>query len=282
MIHRILFDYLNSPKMQRLSSNTSRCYSYALNRFIAVTGITKPEEITQDTIEQFDAQLCCKNKTMNSYIAAIKSFLEYCQKHGIPAMDPDDLERHKEEKTISRVPTDEEVRTIIENTDTIRDRAIIMLLIFAGLRPGEVCSLNRRDVLIAEKQAYIYRGKGEKDRLVFFNQETANVLSLYLSSRKDKHEALFIISDRNGSHGGGRSGERITVVCVQRIIRKLAPVSDISPRKLRTYFATMCINRNIPITAVKEYMGHEDIRTTMGYVRMSGDYLRREYDKGIK
>jgi integrase len=147
-----------------------------------------------------------------------------------------------------------------------------MLLCFSGLRVGELCALNRADVDVKHRKAYVWAGKGKKDRLVFFNQLTADDIKNYLDSRRDKAKPLFL----------DQYGNRVSVRCIEWTIKKYAPVSDISPHRLRAYFATMCINRDVPINAVKEYMGHENIKTTMRYISMSDEYLRREYDKGIE
>ena len=78
-----------------------------------------------------------------------------------------------------------------DNCSTVRDLAIIDLLASSGMRVGEMITLNREDINFNERECVVI-GKGNKERLVYFDARTKIHLQNYLSCRTDTNPALFV------------------------------------------------------------------------------------------
>ena len=55
--------------------------------------------------------------------------------------------------------------------------------------------------------------------------------------------------------------------------------THISSHVARHSFATVCLNNNIPIEVVKEFLGHKDIKTTAIYAKILDKTVNKEFDK---
>ena len=92
---------------------------------------------------------------------------------------------------IKETYTDEELERMRDNCDEIRDLAIIDMLASTGMRIGEMVLLNREDINFAERECIVF-GKGDKERVVYFDARTKLHLQEYLNSRADNNAALFV------------------------------------------------------------------------------------------
>ncbi|MBR6322140.1 MAG: glycosyltransferase, partial [Lachnospiraceae bacterium] len=84
-----------------------------------------------------------------------------------------------------------ELERMRDNCDEIRDLAIIDMLASTGMRIGEMVLLNREDINFAERECIVF-GKGDKERVVYFDARTKLHLQEYLNRRTDNNAALFV------------------------------------------------------------------------------------------
>ena len=161
-----------------------------------------------------------------------------------------------------------------------RDRAIINLMLYNGLRREEVAGLNIGDLIQApEGVAIEVRGKGEKTRTILLHQEAYNSIIKYLkkTERLDsrKSEPVFLT----------KSGRRITGETVYEILSKYVKEAGIKnkihPHMFRAKFASMMLEAGVPITTVQYLLGHSSIETTSMYDHAKGA-LRRSGVNNIK
>lgn len=87
--------------------------------------------------------------------------------------------------------TDEELETMRDRCPTLRDLAMIDLLASTGMRVGELVQLNRNDIDFGERECVV-QGKGNKERVAYFDARTKLHLSQYLEQRNDHDPALFV------------------------------------------------------------------------------------------
>lgn len=97
----------------------------------------------------------------------------------------------KTAKIIKETYTDEALELMRDNAPSLRDLAIIDLLASSGMRVGELVTLNRDDINFAERECVVF-GKGDKERLVYFDARTKIHLQNYLVGRDDDNSALFV------------------------------------------------------------------------------------------
>ena len=142
----------------------------------------------------------------------------------------------------------------------LRDETIIRLLLTTGMRISECAELDINDIDLINCRAHIVR-KGGTETVVYFPDETGQILAQYLISRKkakcpEEEKALFL-SSRN---------KRMSVRALEYMVKKYAarsvPLKKITPHKLRATYATELYNATGDIYLVAETLGHNDVKTT--------------------
>ena len=157
-----------------------------------------------------------------------------------------------------------------------RNRIILLLMVGAGMRVGEVCKLNLKDINMADRSIRVV-GKGAKEREVYFDiPEMIKGMDAYLTVREalsPQSDALFINS---------RDGGRLTVRSVELMFKKYLSRAGIddkhTPHSLRHTFATLSIERGANIKAVSQILGHSQVRTTLSlYTHLSEGHVRKVF-----
>lgn len=143
----------------------------------------------------------------------------------------------------------------------VRDWGMISLMVFAGLREGEVVALRVEDVVINERsgKVVVWSGKGDKKREVPLGREVRQALREWLAVRGNGGEFLF----------DGKGTQRVSVRLVQRRVAeygRLAGIEKLTPHMLRHTFAKRLLDKGTPITVVSRLLGHKRLETTARYV----------------
>ena len=162
------------------------------------------------------------------------------------------------------------------NYNKVRARTILLLFYETGIRLAELVGLNDEDVDFAAMQLKV-TGKRDKQRIVPFGEELAQMLTDYITLRDNEvnrqSPALFL----NGK------GARITRGQVQNLVRKhLSEVTTLkkkSPHVLRHSFATAMLNNGAGLESVKKLLGHESLETTEIYTHTTFEQLKRIYNE---
>ena len=139
-----------------------------------------------------------------------------------------------------------------------------------GCRIGEIVSLDRISINWGNQSA-IVRGKGDKEREVYFNIRCDIRLKKYIDSRYDNDSAIFVTE---------RSPHRLSIAQMRYIIKRISKRAGINktihPHQLRHSYATHLLNNGAPIEVIQSLLGHEKSETTRIYAELSGR-LRQEF-----
>lgn len=142
----------------------------------------------------------------------------------------------------------------------LRDQAMVALMVWAGLREGEVCSLRWEDVEISERKGRVIvrHGKGDKRREVPLNEKARRAVRAYQDVRLGTG-LLFV----------GKFGEGLQARGVQRRVAEIGRLAgvDVTPHQLRHTFAKRLLDKGGQLTEVKDLMGHSRLETTARYVK---------------
>lgn len=291
-LKREFLEYVEIEKGHSLK--TVNNYDHYLSRYFTHAKIEKVSDITDDNIREFRLTLnrsagvkvrgqssaTMKKNTQNYYLIALRVFLKYMMKRGIPALPVERIELAKiPGRQLDLISTEELTRLLKSPDETdkgLRDRAILELFFSTGLRLSELCSLNRD--LDLSKDEFSIRGKGEKVRVVFFSDEAKDSIKKYLASRKDLKEPLFIQQSYRTTETG-----RLTPRSIERLVKHYAVKAGISkkvtPHVLRHGFATDLLSNGADIRSVQMMLGHANIATTQVYTHVTDQQLRKVHQQ---
>ncbi len=162
-----------------------------------------------------------------------------------------------------------------------RDLAIMTLMLSTGIRISECVGLDLTDVDIENTSLRVIR-KGGKEAVVYFSDEAADALRVYLAKRKKidaepgSEHALFLSEQR----------KRLGVRSIQNLVKKYAriavPLKKITPHKLRSTFGTALYNETSDIYLVADVLGHNDVNTTRKHYADMDDYKKRQSRNVVK
>ena len=176
---------------------------------------------------------------------------------------------------IKETYSDEMLDLMRDNCSEIRDLAIIDMLASTGMRVGEMVLLNREDVDFNERECVVF-GKGNKERIVYFDARTKIHLQNYLSKRKDNNPALFVSLKA--------PYDRLKIGGVEVRLRnfgKLLGLNKVHPHKFRRTLATMAIDKGMPIEQLQKLLGHSKIDTTLQYAMVKQSNVKIAHRKYI-
>lgn len=185
------------------------------------------------------------------------------------------IHKVKTEKILKQTYTDEQLEFMRDSCDELRDLAMIDLLASTGMRVGEMVLLNREDINFEERECVVL-GKGDKERMVYFDARTKMHLKNYLNSRTDANDALFVslVAPFNRLKIGG-------VEVRLRQIGKMLGIDKVHPHKFRRTLATMAIDKGMPIEQLQQLLGHQRIDTTLQYAMVKQSNVKFAHRKYI-
>lgn len=176
---------------------------------------------------------------------------------------------------IKETYSDEALELMRDSCTELRDLAMIDLLASTGMRVGEMVLLNREDINFNERECVVF-GKGDKERIVYFDARTKIHLLNYLNSRIDDNPALFV--SLNKPH------RRLQISGVEVRLRqhgKRLGMNKVHPHKFRRTLATMAIDKGMPIEQLQQLLGHRRIDTTLQYAMVKQSNVKIAHRKYI-
>lgn len=176
---------------------------------------------------------------------------------------------------IKETYTDEALELMRDNCTELRDLAIIDMLASTGMRVGEMVLLNREDIDFNERECVVF-GKGDKERIVYFDARTKIHLLNYLNSRDDDNPALFVSLQKPHN--------RLQISGIEVRLReygKCLGINKVHPHKFRRTLATMAIDKGMPIEQLQQLLGHRRIDTTLQYAMVKQSNVKIAHRKYI-
>jgi len=225
-----------------------------------------------------------KLSTLNRKISAIKKFYLWMDREKHIGGNPSSrIKGLKFSQKLAFVLTENQLSNLfsIPNTETsngVRDRTILELMYASGLRVSELVGLKYTDCLLSEK-AVLVSGKGRKERVVPFGDETLFWIEQYLSSSrpkllKNKSSDFFFVGK-----GGGKLSRQFIWKLVRKLGAQIGLENDCTPHTFRHTFATHLLNNGADLRAIQLLLGHADISTTQIYTKIALDNLKQIYAK---
>ncbi len=215
------------------------------------------------------------NRTLDQVRIMLNAFFDwaasegYIKKNFVASIDPIKyVERPRQPLT------EEEVVLVRDACETYRERAIVDVFLYTGVRLSELANMKWSDIDLDKKTITVF-GKGSKYRTVLFNSQTKISLLQYKLVRLGDSDRVFL-SDKYPYNPINKEG-------VSAIIRKISSRANISarltPHVFRHTFATQAIARGMAPDKLQELLGHENYATTQIYVQNDMAQTACEYKR---
>lgn len=277
----ILFEkYLHHGELIRnYSPTTLDSYRSSFRVFLLETRATEINQLTMSQIETFLYQGREKRQwsaiTFRGYFKHLNCFIKWCIVKGLMEENPmDKIEKPKLEKKLPRRLAPNDAQKVLDAAyhmrygfrfERYRNRAIIGVMLLAGLRRCEVINLKLNDVDLDTRMIFINQGKGAKDRIVPISSRLKLILEDYVKERNRlKRLNIEYFTSIQPSRKFGNQ-------CINYLMRRLRKVTklDFSSHTLRHSFATLMLEGGCDIYTLSKVMGHSKITTTTIYLSCS-------------
>ncbi|RVZ56761.1 site-specific integrase [Helicobacter pylori] len=249
----------------------------------------KLKKITKEKIAKYHEETLkhYKKNTIHNLNANLKSFLEFCEQEGFIEKSPYfaiTLKNAQEAKAIEPFNL-EEVKTLIENAQSLRLKAFLTVAFFTGLRTGEQLALLWEDINFNEKTITINKSLNELGQItspknkqsireIDLLEPVEKILKELKKSEPENKKFVFISMPKRST-------------MFQRAFRSLLRALNLKERKLYTTrhtFASLMLSQGEEAMWVSKTLGHKDLNTTYktySHYIPKQDKERAKFLKGI-
>ena len=204
--------------------------------------------------------------------AAVRAFFAWAAETGVVGDNPArSIRMHRLPRKLPVFLTTAEKKRLLKElkgrTDfsTLRDRAMIEVLLGTGIRLGELTALDMDDIDLDAKHLRV-RAKGNVPQVKFIKTDLRTLLRRYLAERRrhgrPEMEALFL------SNRDGRLCQRQIANRLAHWLRKAGIEKELTPHGLRHTFATHLYGATNDLLVVQRALGHRDVSTTQIYTHL--------------
>ena len=275
----VVESFLSAKRIEGCSEKTLKYYKSTIQAMIESIG-KKIKHIVTDDIRCYLKEYQLKKKsskvTIDNIRRILSSFFAWLEDEDYVLKSPvRRIHKVKTGTSIKETYSDEALELMRDNCPELRDLAMIDMLASTGMRVGEMVLLNRDDIDFNERECVVF-GKGDKERIVYFDARTKIHLQNYLHSRKDDNPALFVSlqAPYNRMNIGG-------IEVRLRQLGKQLGLNKVHPHKFRRTLATMAIDKGMPIEQLQQLLGHRRIDTTLQYAMVKQSNVKIAHRKYI-
>ena len=275
----LLEKFISAKRLEGRSDGTLNYYQFTIEKMFEDIGKNIRAITTEDLrdyLSRYYTEKEVSKVTIDNIRRNLSSFFTWLEDENYIYKSP--FRRiHKIKTTISvkDIYADEDLEKLRDDCKELRNLAIIDILYSTGMRVGELVNLNRSDIDFNERECVVL-GKGDKERIVYFDARTKIHLKKYLNKRVDKNPALFVSLKY--------PYKRLQASGVEIMLRKMGIASDVGhvhPHKFRRTMATAAIDKGMPIEQVQRLLGHEKIDTTLRYAQVKQSNVKSAHKKYI-
>lgn len=271
--------FLSAKRIEGCSGKTLKYYQTTIEAMCSTVGKSLRRITTEDLrgyLTEYQKRKNLSRVTVDNVRRILSSLFAWLEDEDYILKSP--VRRIHKVKTASNIKetyTDESLELMRDGCTELRDLAMIDMLASTGMRVGEMVLLNRDDINFADRECVVF-GKGDKERIVYFDARTKIHLQNYLESRTDNSPALFV--SLKAPH------ERLKIGGVEVRLRELGQklgIQKVHPHKFRRTLATMAIDKGMPIEQLQRLLGHSKIDTTLQYAMVKQSNVKLAHKKYI-
>jgi len=263
---------LEELQRRNYSPATTRGYVLAVRQF-AEYFEKSPEQMGAEEVRRFQLYLLKERKLAPGTVAIRMSALRFLYKKTLKRRDLtfDDLVFPKTPKKLPVILSPEEVTRMIEATQNLMHRTILMVLYGTGMRRTEASLLKVSDIDNERMVIHIRQGKGSRDRDVPLIPKLLGALREYWRWKKPKD---YLFPSPEGWRGSEQpiSDKTVWYACRQAAARA-GITKTIGPHTLRHSFATHLMEAGTDLRTIQLLLGHAHLEHTTVYLHLSHRHL---------
>lgn len=217
-----------------------------------------------ETYLQAMKEVKLKASTINRRLSTIKLLFDWAYHHKFSHRNPaKHIKLVPIEKSSPRMINSEEEKRLLDAVrahGTLRDQAILKLMIHTGLRVGETCGLKLSDISLNSKGATMAVGTEAQQRILPLNAVCKSILERYMPTLVKGNVYLF---------PSEKTGTQLTERALRHLIKKymdIAGLEGLSPYSLRHNFGYKKASKTT-VKKLAHMMGHSRLYTTMTYMK---------------
>ena len=271
--------FLSAKRIEGCSEKSLKYYKSTIDAMLDELKKDVKHIVTDDIrtyLTEYQTKKKSSKVTIDNIRRILSSFFSWLEDEDYILKSP--VRRIHKVKTgtiIKETYSDEALELMRDNCTQLRDLAMIDMLASTGMRVGEMVLLNREDIDFNERECVVF-GKGDKERIVYFDARTKIHLQNYLNSRDDDNPALFVSLQKPHN--------RLQISGVEVRLRqygKRLGLNKVHPHKFRRTLATMAIDKGMPIEQLQQLLGHRRIDTTLQYAMVKQSNVKIAHRKYI-
>lgn len=234
-----------------------------------LTGINRIlRKVESENFDEFVIGLYKSNFSYSYKSGSVKTLEYYLEFLGIKKRYK---RQQKPKPLLKELLSESEINSLMLSCRNIRERAILSLLSYSGVRPKELCWIRVSELNIAEKTLFVNLGKGMKDGFVEISSRCISTILLYLNSFSFSGSD-FLFQTLSGKQYNQNALRKLIKVLAKRAGLK----KRISPYTFRHAFACNMVIRGAHILYVKKQLRHSYLETTMQYLNTPLAWESRE------
>lgn len=251
--YRLIGRLIEEIKLRRHSFQTGKAYISIVKNFLA-SGKTPREFLLSYSIRS--------KSTMRSAYFALKFFYENVLNKSFEERLPLASKSLKLPLVLSK----EEINRVIQSTNNMKHKLILMFLYYAGLRLDEARNIKWQDINFDRETIHLKTAKGDKERVVFLHKKLTDALKMYGISQ----EGSIFVSQRDELYN-----KRTIQQVVKYSSKKAGIMKKVTPHTLRHSFATHLLEAGADIRYIQQLLGHKDLKTTQIYKHVANKDIKK-------
>jgi integrase/recombinase XerD len=268
--------YESDKRIEGFSAHTLKAYRLQATLLIRYFNDIEIATLTTDQLKCYLSKSSeqLKPSSLAHRIRFMKSLFRWSHEEGLIPNNP--ASKIREPKVGKRIPkflTEREIEHLREACLTSMEKALFEFMFSTGCRIEEIVSLDKNCINWSDRSV-IVKGKGDKEREVYFNIRCDIWLRRYIDRRTDKDPAIFVTE---------RYPRRMSIAQMRYVIKRISNRASINkeihPHQLRHSYATHLLNNGAPLEVIQSLMRHEKSETTRIYAQLSGRLRKEFYQK---
>lgn len=248
---------------RRYSDSTVKNYEKRIRDFLEFYHDKEIDLITNEDIQYYNYERMIKKRVsytlQNLFVTSLRLFLKTVSESKI---DIEKVERAKTSRKLPEVFSKKEIEKILNNTQNLKHKTILLITYGCGLRRSEVGKLQIQDVNSDRKLMLVRNAKGRKDRFVPLSEKLVEALRVYYKSYKPQK---YLFETKPGRPYPAETAYKV----FKNALRKSGNKKDVGIHTLRHSYATHLLENGTDLRYIQEILGHKSSKTTEIYTHVS-------------